>query len=57
MAGPNIAENDRLINVEEAFAWICKSNMTFKAKEEACGDVKGVPPVTSDDIAGFTAQV
>lgn len=26
--GQNIAENDRLINVEEAFARICESNMT-----------------------------
>lgn len=52
--GQNIAENDRLINVEEAFAWICESNMIFKAKEEVCGDAKEVPPVTSDDIAGLT---
>ena len=49
--GQNIAENDRLINVEKAFTWICESNMVFKAKE-ACGDTKEVPPVTSDDIAG-----
>lgn len=28
--------------------------MGFKAKEEAYGDAKEVPPVTSDDIAGFT---
>ena len=49
-----ITENDGLINVEEAFAWICESNMVFKAKEEACRDAKEVPPVTSDDIAGFT---
>ena len=57
LLGQNTAENDRLINVEEAFAWVCESNMIFKAKEEAYGDAKEVPPVTSDDIAGFTAQV